>query len=145
MNFRANDNLYVIVENLRKNDSGGINGLIRKLIVFDSQGNRLDNKCFTSEIEGDRETVKGDFIRKIYVTDNDEIYMRKADGTIEVYDIFLNGKGKWETAQYRDICLDEADNLILLYTNNTSSTVEKIDPRRNNTIYKVEMAHNDSP
>ena len=71
--------------------------------------------------------------------------MLKTGGTIEAYDIFLNKKGKWEAAQYRDMCLDEADNLILLYTKNTSSTVEKIDTRGNKTIYKREIARDDSP
>lgn len=108
----ANDNVYALQNYLKKDDKGQVHALVTELIAYDSAGNELKDRYAINEKKGSWEDIKDEVARKIQVNSKGSIYVLKYDSTVEVFDFKLQSINTLGIDEYRDIAIDENDNLI---------------------------------
>ncbi len=140
----ANDNVYALQNYLKKDDKGQVHALVTELIAYDSAGNELKDRYAINEKKGSWEDIKDEVARKIQVNSKGSIYVLKYDSTVEVFDFKLQSINTLGIDEYRDIAIDENDNLIAVPRKGAGENqLLKIDTVSLKTIWEGEYSHSD--
>ncbi|MGE5630838.1 MAG: hypothetical protein ACM3TR_07040 [Caulobacteraceae bacterium] len=82
----SNGNIHVLFQELTRNSSNEIIAIKRKLVLYDSQGKRLEGEDVTKDISKGNAGINDEAIRKLLVDDKGNIFALKLDSSIEVFD-----------------------------------------------------------
>ncbi|MGF7058756.1 extracellular solute-binding protein [Brassicibacter mesophilus] len=139
------NNMYILSEISKRNKNKDIIGLGTKLLSYNNEGNLINEDNVIAEASDNTVRSAQDMTIKVEVDSKGNIYALKLNGTIEVYDSSLKSKKTIDSVQYRDIEIDEEDNLYALHRNIQKKILDKIDTDNYKTIWSKEYKDTDAP
>lgn len=139
------DNIYILSEELDTNENKDIMGIRKRLLFYNNDSNSITEKNVIGEINDTMARSIEESTRKIRVDSKDNIYALKSNGSIEIFDSKLNSKKILDSKIYRDIEIDEEDNILALLFNNDEKAIDKIDGNNHKIIWSKEYEYRDLP
>lgn len=143
--FDKNNIMYILAEKPELNENRNITSISKKLLVYKNESDSITENNVTGELNDNTARSIEETTRKIKVDSRGNIYALKLGGNIEVFDNKLNLKKVLDSIEYRDIEIDEEDNLLALKYGRDEGKLEKIDTNSYKTIWSKEYSHIDAP
>lgn len=143
--FNNTDSLYIIPQSYTMDDNGQVHSIQRQLIVADKDNPTGARSMPFKVLESTKEDIKNEIFKKMMIDSKGNIYALKLNGEIEIYDENLNKIKVLGEKQYKDIAIDEKDNLIALCLDSEKSTIEYIDTKNYKTKWEKEYQYSQAP
>ena len=141
----SKDNIYILSEIADTNEKKDIVGIRKKLLFFNGEYNSITENNSIGEINDTTVRSIQETSRKIRIDRKGNIYNLKLDGSIEIFDSSFNSIKVLDSIQYRDIELDEEDNILALHDNIDKKVLDKINGNNYKIIWSKEYSFTDVP
>lgn len=141
----SKDNMYILSEEAYANENKDIIGVRKKLLSYNDESNSITENNVIGELNDTTARSIQEIARKIRVDSKGNIYALKVDGSIEIFDSSFNSKKVLDSISYRDIEIDEEDNILALHDKIDEKILDKIDGNSYKIIWSKEYNYTDVP
>ncbi len=140
-----NNNMYILSEIPERNEKKDIVGIRKKFLSYNNESSSITEDNVIGELNETTARSTEEMTIKIEADSKGNIYVLKLNGSIEVFDNSFNSKKVLDSIAYKDIEIDEEDNLLALHKNIDKKTLDKIDTSSYKTIWTKEYKDTDAP
>lgn len=140
-----NNNMHILSEKPEINENKEIVEIRKKLLSYNNESDSITEDNVMGELTNTAARSVEEITRKIKADSKGNIYALKLNGSIEVFDNNLNLKKVLDSISYRDIEIDEEDNILALNNNIDKKVLDKIDTNSYKTIWSKEYSYIDVP